>query len=80
MSAMGLTNIEQCRYSPDLNMCNWFLFTRLQNASLWKHLKIENGHATVFEAASKIFVFKRVRETKSHCEVMVWQSGVYTTP
>ena len=45
----------------------------LQNASLWKHWRIENGHAAFFEAASKIFVFnfKRVREAKKHCEVVV---------
>ena len=42
---------------------------------------MENGHAAVFEAASEIFVFKKVRETiKSHCEVMVRQSGICTTP
>ena len=30
MSAGGLTNSEQCPYSLDLNMCDQFLFIRLQ--------------------------------------------------
>ena len=30
----------------------------LQNATLWKHERIENGRAAVFEVASEIVVFK----------------------
>ena len=37
MSAGGLTNIEQCAYSPDLNMCDRFLFTRLQEHCRMQH-------------------------------------------
>ena len=37
MGAEGLTNIEQCPYSPDLNMCDWFLFTRLQEHCRMQH-------------------------------------------
>ena len=36
----------------------------LQNATLWRHWRIESGRAAFFEAASKILVFKRVREAK----------------
>ena len=34
----------------------------MQNATLWMYRRNENGRAAVFEAASEIFVFKRVRE------------------
>ena len=37
MSAGGLTNIEQSPYNPDLNMCDRFLFTRLQEHCRMQH-------------------------------------------
>ena len=68
MSAVGLTSIEQSPYSPNLNMCDRFLFTKLQENCRMQHYisteELKNGLATVFDAAYEIFVFKKVREAK----------------
>ena len=37
MSAVGLTNIKQSPYSPELNLCDRFLFTRLQEHCRMQH-------------------------------------------
>ena len=37
MSAMGLANIQKSPYSPDINMCDRFLFTKLQEHYRMQH-------------------------------------------
>ena len=60
MRGVGLTDVEQCPYSPDLNMYDQFLFTRLQENCRMQHygsteeLKMD----AVFEVTSKLLFLR----------------------
>ena len=65
MSAVRLTNIEQSPYCPDLKICGRFLFIRLQEHCRMQHyLSTEELKMDVFDTASEMLDFKRVREGK----------------
>ena len=60
MSAGGLTNIEQCPYSPDLNMCDRFLLTRLQ-----EHCRMHHYGSTEELKMDKSLFLRELEKLKS---------------
>ena len=84
MSAVGLINIEQSPYSPDLNMCDRFLFTRLQEHCRMQHY--ENSEELKVDVQRflrqlpKSLFLGELEKLKSHCEDVIRQSGIYITP
>ena len=75
MSAVGLTDIEQSPYSPDLNMCDRFLFIRLQEYYTMQHyLSTEELKIDVqrfLTQLPKSLFLKELEKPKIHCEDMV---------
>ena len=93
MSAGGLTNIEQCPCNPDLNMCDRFLFTRLQQHCRMRHYRsseeLKMDIQQFLRQLPKSLFLRELEKLKSiaklwygSCgsEVVVRQSGIYTTP
>ena len=74
MSAVGITNIEQSPYSPDLNMCDRFLFTRLQEHCRMQHyrsteeLKMELQRFLM--QLPKYLFLRELEKLKRHCQDM----------
>ena len=83
MSAGGLTNIEQCPYSPDLNMCDRILFTRLQEHCRMQHYgsteELKMDMQQFLRQLPKSLFLRELEKLKSHCEVVVRQSEIHTT-
>ena len=77
MSAVGLkkANIEQSPYSPDLNMCDRFLFIRMQEHCPMQHyLSTEELKMDVqrfLTQLSKSLFLRELEKPKRHCEYMV---------
>ena len=75
MSAVGLTDIEQSPYSPDLNTCDRFLFTRLQEyCTMQYYLSTEELKIDVQRLLThlpKSLFLKELEKPKSHREDMV---------
>ena len=84
MSAVGLANIEQSPYSPDLNMRDPFLLTILQEHCRGQHYgSIEDMKMDVQRFLRQLSTSSFLRELenlKSHCEGVGRQSKVYITP
>ena len=77
-------NIERCPYSPDLNMCNRILFTRLQEHCRMQHYEsteeLKMDMQWFLRQLPKSLFLRGLEKLKSHCKVVVRQSGIYTTP
>ena len=84
MSTGGITNIEQCPYSPDLNMCDRVLFTRLQEHCRMQHYgttkKFKMDMQRFLRQLPKSLFVRELEKLISHCDVVVRQSGIHTTP
>ena len=79
MSAVGLTDIEQSPCSPDLNMCDRLLFTRLQEHCRMQHYESIEELKVNVQLPKSLFL-RELEKLKSHCENVIRQSGIYITP
>ena len=75
MNAGELTNIEQCPYSPDLNvsMCDRFLFSRLQENCGMQHCgsteELKMDMQRFLRQLPKSLFLRQLEKLKSYCEV-----------
>ena len=71
MSAVGLTNNKQNPYSPDLNMCDRFLFTMLQEHCTMQHyLNTEELKMDVQRFLTQLLL-RELEKPKRRCKDMV---------
>ena len=83
LAAYGLKLVQQSPYSPDLNLCDRFLFTRLQESLRLEHFE---GPAHVVKAAqhycrslTEETLKKEFAKLLEHCRAVIRCGGDYIT-
>ena len=83
LTSSGITTIKQSPYSPDLNLCDRFLFTRLQEHCRSQQYtgsnEVEWDVKRFLRQLPETLLLHELEKLKRHCEEVVRQSGVYIT-
>ena len=83
LTSEGITTTKQSPYSPDLNLCDRFLFTRLQEHCRSRQYtgakELEVDVQRFLRQLPESLLLHELEKHKRHCEEVVRQSGVYIT-
>ena len=83
LTRSGATLLKQSPYSPDLNLCDRFLFTRLQeHRRKHQYLNSEEVLCDVQQFVRQLpesMIVHELQKLKEHAEAVIRQSGCYIT-
>ena len=81
LAKLKIQLVKQSPYSPDLNMCDMFLFRKIKSgmkhSSFYDPEDVETAVRRAFDRIPESKLMRELEKLKTHCDFVIKQSGVY---